>query len=168
MGIIMAMAGISYSNLYEPDYKGHSFKEKEARSDVKIVVEKLQNIWLIRKKLSDNARERHKDFYQVQKSIYYDTDGINEQQTETVRMCPDCMGYHTIDSLASLYSGDENHVYCISIPLRACLRCQNDAWNLYEDRKAKGTGHQALYMQDKAQDRFLRYSWREGREHSFE
>ncbi|NLV16165.1 MAG: histone deacetylase [Syntrophomonadaceae bacterium] len=168
MGIIMAMAGISYSNLYEPDYKGHRFEKQKAGSSIKMTVERLQNLWQIREALIDDTRKRQKEFYQQQKSIYYDTDGINEQQLETVRMCPDCMGYHTIDSHASLHSGDENHVFCISIPLKACLRCQGDAWNLYEDRKAKDDVYQALYMQDKVQDRFLRYSVRDGQEISFE
>ena len=52
MGIIMAMAGLDYSNLYEPDYRGEEFTESRGRlRRLREVVEELRPIFLNREAL---------------------------------------------------------------------------------------------------------------------
>lgn len=169
MGIIMAMAGIDYSRLYEPDLKNQNFTDTRDRmSIIKTVIETLQDTWQNRSKLITAARDKYDKFYQARKPIYYDTDGIHEEQAETLRMCLNCSGYLAIDSNAMGGRGQSHRVFCISIPFGACRSCQNDAIELYETMKDKGERYDYIYLQDKENDRFIRYTFRKKEEISFE
>ncbi len=167
MGIIMAMAGIDYGYLYEPDYRPELAQEERASmQSIERTIETLQRTWQNRNRLIEEARGKWDQFYQVRKPIFYDTDGIQEEQLEILRMCTDCSGYLTIDSRA--IGGRDNRVYCISIPHRACRQCMNDATDLYESMKEKSKHHDSIHLQDKLNDRFLRYDYRNNRELSLE
>jgi ssDNA-binding Zn-finger/Zn-ribbon topoisomerase 1 len=51
--------------------------------------------------------------------VYYDTDGIREDQYEAVRDCPDCPGLLRIRTRAEGGEWSE----CLHVPLNACPRC---------------------------------------------
>jgi len=169
MGIIMAMAGIDYGYLHEPDYDPDLAQESAAGMEsIKHTIETLQKTWQNRQYLIESARDTKEKFYQRHKEIYYDTDGIHEQQVETLRLCPDCPGYLAIDSHARLNTGYHNLVYCVSIPRQACPNCVEAAIGLYEVLKKGHDRHTSVYLQDKANDRFLRYDCQIRRENSIE
>lgn len=167
LGIIMAMAGIDYSHLYEPDYDPKQFQESERRMDtLKRIIEELRVVWANRERLIEAARNKWDKFYQRHKSIYYDTDGIHEEQKETLRMCRDCPGYLTVESRAMQRVGLDYHVFCISVPHNACLACREDAQDLYQ--RTKGTDrYDFVYLQDKAQDKHKRFTPRTKEEIEF-
>ncbi|MGE5404465.1 MAG: histone deacetylase [Candidatus Saccharibacteria bacterium] len=169
-GIIMAMAGIDYGSLYEPEYDPKMFQESPQRMDtLKKIIEELQTVWQRRERLIEAARGKWEKFYQRHKPIYYDTDGIHEEQTETLRMCPSCAGYMTIDSQAFGRRGQDHRIMGISIPVNGCRNCQNDARELYDGLKKKGGDRfDFVYLQDKANNDLLRYTIRTGQEIRFE
>ncbi|NLU50000.1 MAG: histone deacetylase [Syntrophomonadaceae bacterium] len=169
MGIIMAMAGIDYSNLYEPDYQASKFKESPERMQrLEQIVKELTTVFDNRDALVAAARQKYEKFYSRHRSIFYDTDYIHEDQQETLRMCPDCPGYWTIDSQAVHQMGDNSRVYCISVPLRGCPDCQRDATELYEKMTANPDRRfDFIYLQDRVDDVYRQYDCRLKRERVF-
>ncbi len=82
----------------------------------------LQGVWDARDELTAKAVERAGPFFRRHKNIFYDTDGIRERQTESVKMCPDksCPGYMTIDTDAVRGYGQSERVW----DLRPLIRLQ--------------------------------------------
>lgn len=159
MGIIMALASLDYSNLYEPDYREEEFVESRERLDrIKQIVEELRQVFANREALVREARGKFSPVAKRQRHIYYDTDGISEQQEETLYICTGCPGYLTIDSSAHHQSGQKNHVFCISIPIQGCDRCRQQALDLYERLANRaGVPWNYLYLQDRVSDDYRRY-----------
>jgi acetoin utilization deacetylase AcuC-like enzyme len=166
MGIIMAMAGIDYSNLYEPDYNENRFRESEERlGRLERIIDELRVIFDNREALVEAARQKYDQFYQTSRNIFYDTDYIHEQQQEMLRMCPDCPGYGAIDSQGAYRDGTGSRVYCISIPMYGCPRCQQDATELYEKMMAQSDGRfDIVYLQDRMTDVYRQYNFNTGKE----
>ncbi|NMA92449.1 MAG: histone deacetylase [Firmicutes bacterium] len=158
MGIIMAMAGLDYSNLYEPDYRGEEFTESRGRlRRLREVVEELRPIFLNREALVARAREKYGSVARRERRIYYDTDGIDEQQEERLYLCPDCPGLLTIDSRARHRGGQKNHIYAVSIPLQGCERCRQRGLELYRENVGRaGAPWDFLYLQDRVADNYRR------------
>ena len=150
-GIILAMAGMDYSHIKEPDY--------DPRNQVQ-----SQHITNYLKQLKDHTLDnwRNKEaikrkFYQSQpfhrrnRSIFYDTDYIRETQTEVVRQCPDCGGTVVIDSQAD--SGRDSHIKAVAIPRYACDACRK--WGEEQFEKGKKEGFAQVFLQDKDKDLYL-------------
>ena len=82
LGIILAMAGIDYSNVREPDYDAHKLKQPEKITNyIKGLSELVYQRW---KNKEDLWLNDFKGMEKVERTrrIYYDTDGILEQQTQ--------------------------------------------------------------------------------------
>jgi acetoin utilization deacetylase AcuC-like enzyme len=112
VGIIMAMAGIDYSFVKEPDY---SPREIEQSSEItRYIEDEVSQIYELWKNRYSQKAELVKDAKYARRSrnIYYDTDGINEEQEETVRICDECGGMLTIDSRAST----GNRIFAVIVP----------------------------------------------------
>jgi hypothetical protein len=85
-------------------------------------------------------------FIERQRSIYYDTDNIHENQMETVRVCTDCGGALRIDSTAL----GTAHVLAVYIPPNACRACRSQGRAWYEEADIKK--FDKIYLQDLPQD----------------
>ena len=159
MGIIMAMAGIDYSNLYEPDYKEHYFKEK--REHLKIleeIVRELYDAFQRRQNLAATARQKSGSMLQRRRQIYYDTDQIRETQVETLKICDSCPGYLLIDTEA-LGRRRSTRAYCISVPIQGCSRCRQEALAHYTKMCKEPPGNfDYLYLQDRTADFYRHYN----------
>jgi len=83
---------------------------------------------------------------------------IQEFQEETVRMCPDCQGYVTIDSRAHS-SINDTRIFGVSVPIYACSRCQAEARKEYEKR-LNSHEFEYVYLQDKKADEYRAYNMR--------
>jgi acetoin utilization deacetylase AcuC-like enzyme len=163
MGIIMAMAGIDYSNLYEPDYKDKKsiFKEDPGRLKVLAeIVHKLKDVFHRRRELAETTRQKKSGtFIQRHRQIYYDTDQIRETQDESLKVCTDCPGYLLISSRAA--GGGHFNVHCISIPLQSCPHCRQEALEHYSKMRQKPTKpFDYLYLQDRIADSYRQYDSR--------
>jgi len=159
----MAMAGIDYSNLYEPDYKDKKsiFKEDPGRLKVLAeIVHKLKDVFHRRRELAETTRQKKSGtFIQRHRQIYYDTDQIRETQDESLKVCTDCPGYLLISSRAA--GGGHFNVHCISIPLQSCPHCRQEALEHYSKMRQKPTKpFDYLYLQDRIADSYRQYDSR--------
>jgi acetoin utilization deacetylase AcuC-like enzyme len=149
VGIILAMAGLDYSCVREPDYDAAALKQTQ---DITRFVEKstamAYQLWQERHALTEKIVGQN-PFMTRKKHIYYDTDGISEEQEETVRICCDCGGMVTIDSQADT----GRRIFAVVVPYLACPACRKageEAFAQADRRRFTG-----IYFQDKDRDRFL-------------
>jgi len=157
MAIILAMAGLDYTGVREPDYRPGRFKESPERAgQVRRMVERLLQYWEMRDQMTPDPQHIKGKFYERKKSIFYDTDYFEENQLERLRLCDNCPGYLAIDSRASHGYAGAGKILCLSVPFTACAGCQGEAAGLYE--QAKNTGEYSyIYLQDKSTDTFWSY-----------
>jgi len=160
MAIILALANIDYSNVAEPDYRPENFKESASKiAQVHQTVDELLTVWAGREKADLDKLFGTGKYYARKKYIYYDTDYIQEKQTEQVRRCPSCPGYLTIDTSADT----SNRAFAISIPHQACINCQSEAYDLYEQAKKKQE-YPYVFLQDKVADLYKSFTKAQGQE----
>ncbi len=148
-GIILAMAGIDYSHVTEPDYDAQKFRQPaDITAWVHQVGDTVKDIWHRRKALQQKARGSD-PFQQRRRSIFYDTDGISETQQETVRICDDCAGALRIDSTAR----PGRHILAVHVPRKACPACRRTARQWFE--AAEADRFDMIFLQDRPADRLV-------------
>jgi acetoin utilization deacetylase AcuC-like enzyme len=153
--IILAMAGLDYTHVIEPGWEPRMFEFRgAAKRALEESVGVLLEIWRGREALTRSARTQLGDFYERRRRIFYDTDMIQEQQTERVRMCRNCTGFVTLDTRADQGGGSLPAAFCVSIPIEACPACRREGLAAFEERKAAGR-HSYVLLQDRPNDRFL-------------
>jgi len=163
LGIILAMAGLDYSWVREPDYPRGGLSEPAGiRPYLKELIEHLWSLWRRRGSIMDGSFRREGDFYRRSRSIYYDTDQIREYQEERVRHCSGCPGYTLLSSRARRPGREEVAIYAVSIPWQACPRCQDEAREEYDRAVSSPGAHRYLYLQDKPRDTYLCFDARTG------
>lgn len=150
-GIILAMAGMDYSQIREPDYDA---EDQIQPARITAYLEKLKEVtlsqWANRHALR-NQVYAEKAFHTRSSEIYYDTAGIRESQTETVRTCSDCGGAVTIESRAD--TGSHGHVYAVQIPRYACEPCRT--WAEAQFDEADTRKYSQVLLQDKDNDLYI-------------
>lgn len=145
-GIILAMAGMDYSHLKEPDYDPVRIRQSdEVTRWVQRACVKVLDVWRQRKQVGKSIRGGHR-YIKRDRNIYYDTDNIYEQQQETLRVCEQCGGALSIDSSAR----GRNHVLAVHIPRNACDACHKEGTKWYE--KADLHRYDKVYLQDRCAD----------------
>jgi acetoin utilization deacetylase AcuC-like enzyme len=156
MGLIMAMAGIDYSNLREPDYSPSKLKESPSNLEkIKRMVEEQLNVFRNREETIAINRQKGQEFHMQYKNIFYDTDYIHEEQYLNLRLCPKCSGFRTIKSSARHQTGHNYRVLCITIPVDACETCQDQARTAYKDAlRLHDNNYDIVYLQDRVNDQY--------------
>lgn len=147
LGIILAMAGLDYSNVHEPDYDKEKLKQsRDITKHIKNVSEAVLGQW---KNKDDLYLKKFKDIdvAEKRKQVYYDTDGILDNQVQYFKRCNKCPGVNWINSR----SDNGYKILCITVPRDACSRCIDEAYRMY---KNPITGFTAIYLQDRANDQF--------------
>ena len=166
MGIIMAMAGIDFSNLREPDYKPDRFKESAGNMEyIRALVETQLSAFRGREAVVAENRKKGKtqDFASTTRRIFYDTDYIDEEQRLDLRLCPECCGYRRIGSTAVQATGRQYSVFCIALPKACCPDCVDRARSDYA--KARGEErYDIIYLQDRMDDTFHVFDVAKGEE----
>lgn len=154
VGLILAMAGLDYSSVEEPDYKPELLKEDQSlMAEIKETVAQLKKIWENRD--SRDLKEVYGDFsefYSRDKNIFYDTAGINENQTEKVKVCSQCQGYLIIDSKAAKSRFNSSQIMAVSIPKLVCEHCHQEARTKFEELKNEC---KHVYLQDLKAEEYL-------------
>lgn len=149
LGIILAMAGLDYSNVHEPDYNKDKLKQSKQITEY---IKELSDIVYSRWKNRDDLQlNKFKSLEHVEKAkqIYYDTDGIMENQVQNFKICKRCSGINTINSR----SDTGYRIFAITIPRDACSNCIDEAYSLYKNTpKGNFTN---VYLQDKINDRYF-------------
>lgn len=149
VGIILAMAGIDYSKVKEPNYNPDKLRQSsEITNAIEKIGETVLSYWERRDALK-NQIQKTDGFEKRTRSIFYDTDGISEKQIETIRPCQDCPGALRIDS-----SSDQGyHILAIHIPLKACSKCKEVGYDWYES--ADSNTYRKIFLQDRTQDTYI-------------
>jgi acetoin utilization deacetylase AcuC-like enzyme len=149
VGIILAMAGIDYAGVKEPDYDPERIRQlPETTRMIENVAELVLNRWHQR----DIDRQRlvgEKKFEERTRRIFYDTDGIQESQTEQNRLCPDCAGAWQIDS-----TSDRGYrILAVHIPRKACKTCRQLGYDWLD--AADPDAYHFIFLQDRTKDEFV-------------
>lgn len=149
VGIIMALAGLDYSKVKEPDYQPDKIRQSKdtARYIEKVVAGVLES-WRRAPELRERNRAAKK-LVDRQRSIFYDTDNIMEQQKETLQVCPDCSGVLAIDSQADR----GYHINAIHIPRKACKGCQELGYQWFDSCDVHS--YDRIFLQDRTHDQYL-------------
>lgn len=156
-GIIMAMAGIDYSNLKEPGFVPGKLTEPPGNKEyLNKIIEVQKHNYFTRHEVVNELRKSLGDYKKEYNRVFYDTDYIHEEQKQQLRICPDCLGFKTIGSTAQQRNGKLYTVFCISIPIYACDNCQKLAREAYKDIIKSGH-YDMVYLQDKVTDNYHIY-----------
>ncbi len=149
LGIVLAMAGLDFSHVREPDYSPERVRQEPGVTDaVKKVGELILTVWRDRQRLRERLLAEGAP-HRRSRRIYYDTDGINESQEEVVRPCEECGGALKIES----NSDRGAHILAIHIPPRACRACQEEGRRWYHDANVKRFDQ--IMLQDRPEDTYL-------------
>ncbi|HHP51111.1 MAG TPA: histone deacetylase [Moorella mulderi] len=151
VGIILALAGLDYSFVREPDYSPEKVSQSPRITDyIARLCEETLQAWQKREEL----RARHfqgKDRVTRRRRIYYDTEGLMEYQQETTLICEECAGLSWIDS----HTDRGSHILAIFIPRDACARCQKEGHALFEQTETTFY-RDGIYLQDRVEDVLLK------------
>ncbi len=150
-GIILAMAGMDYSEIKEPDYDA---ADQVQPKNITAYLEKLKEVTF---KHWNNRHELKKEVYPDRPfhtrnvQIFYDTARIRESINETVRTCNHCGGAVTIESRAD--TGKKGNIFAVQLPRYCCDACREWGEEQYEN-VPKGKYAQ-VFLQDKDNDTYL-------------
>ncbi len=147
-GIILAMAGLDYSNIREPNYDPDSIRQSSiVTRQIQDTCEQVMTLWNDRHVIKEKMQQTD-EFSDRKRRISYDTDEILELQLERLRVCPDCGGALRIDTR----SDRGNHVLCVHIPTKACKKCQETGYQWFDEAQ-KGK-YNMVYLQDRPKDKY--------------
>ncbi len=150
-GIILAMAGLDYSRVVEPDIERCPRQSDANTRYIANLVANWRETWAARDTLRREAVAKAGEFWQRRRNIYYDDSGIQEQQSETVRLCPVCHGYQTISTQAQGYPFGVQTAFAAVISRNSCPACRQQAYDKVHKAKKDGQ-HTYYFIQDKQQD----------------
>jgi len=151
-GIILAMAGLDYSKVLEPDKGRHVPQQTEQTTAyIKKLVDDWRRIWAVRSEMRRHEIAKTGDMWRRKRSIYYDDSGIREQQQEEVRLCPLCQGYQTVGTQAEGAGFGYKSAYAAVIPRHACPACRRQAQEAVVAARRTGQ-YQFYFLQDKEKD----------------
>jgi len=146
LGIILALAGLDYSRVVEPDYNPESLRQSVSVTDkIKKTTDLVNSYW----HQKDALRQRSGtpgDIVVRHREIFYDTANIFERQKERVRICRDCGGCFEIDSTAM----PGNHILAIHIPINACKACIEKGYQFFD--QADKNKFDFVFLQDRPKD----------------
>ena len=148
VGIILAMAGIDYSAVREPDYDPSDIRQsREISRYIEEITADIYSFWKKRDSLKaeivGDAR-----YAKREKDIFYDTDRIHERQEEVVRVCDDCGGLVTIDSSAST----GRRVFAVIVPGLSCPACRAEGEKVFAAIDKAKNGFSSVFFQDRDRD----------------
>jgi hypothetical protein len=96
----------------------------------------------------EGLRPERRSFVERTRNIFYDTDGITENQQEVFRYCDTCPGTFKLDSAAST----GYRILGIHMPHGACKACRDQGMSWYNN---PDDSYYAVYLQDMDQDQYL-------------
>lgn len=148
LGIVLAMAGIDYSRVKEPDYDAKAIaQDRRTAGYIKNLADDILEIYFN----PPGDRGRPGDYSVRKKSIFYDTDMIREQQNESVMICEECAGVLKIETVSSL----NELSLCVEVPIESCDRCRKEGYRIYENGK-KNANYRRTILINRRDKEYLR------------
>lgn len=126
-GIILAMAGLDYSKVIEPDQRDLRPQDPRCEKRIDELIDEVGDLWDNREKTAAKLRQKCGGIWNRNKSIYYDEEGIREQQLETEHYCSKCRGYLTIRSEAANTRFGNQGAFIVSMYRDMCSECRSKA-----------------------------------------
>lgn len=134
-GIILAMAGLDYSKVVEPDITDLRPQDPRCNKRVDQLIQEVGKIYFNRHRTREMLLAQAGGTWSRKKHIYYDEEGIREEQLETMHYCPrsmgtepgSCTGYYTIRTEAQGTRFGDQDAYIVVIPRYACSHCRQAA-----------------------------------------
>ena len=149
LGIILAMAGIDYTGVVEPDYNPDRLKQSVSITDkIKKTTDQINGYWERRHEMREKAGKAG-DIQVRHREIFYDTDNIFERQKEKVRLCRDCGGSFQVDSTAT----PGRHILGVHIPMNACPACKEQGYEFFD--QADTSKFHKVFLQDRPKGEYL-------------
>jgi acetoin utilization deacetylase AcuC-like enzyme len=149
LGIVLALAGIDYTNVKEPNYDPDRIRQAPAVTDmIEKIGETVLTIWQQKAYIKNQIMQKA-DPGNRNRNIFYDTDGIQESQHEQIQICSDCAGALRIDSTSSRGV----HILAVHIPRKACDACKQTGYRWYES--ADPDDFDIIFIQDRTEDHYL-------------
>ena len=146
LGIILAMAGMDFSQVREPDYNPADFVQPPEMNDyIDKLCDRALAVYTQRQQHLEERKQRR--VVTTQKNIFYDTTGFHVQERTGYHLCPDCPGYAEVNAV-----GKNRRLHGFTVPFNACPRCQSEA----RDNFARQTPEAGLLLalQDRRADIF--------------
>jgi hypothetical protein len=149
VGIILALAGLDFSHVKEPDYDPEKLRQSpDITQHIQKVASRVMEYWHqapeIKEKFLNQGGIKERE-----RTIYYDTDNILENQREKIRVCTECSGVWAIES----WTDRGRRIYAVHIPRKACPTCENLGYEWYESTSLKL--FDCVFLQDRKNRRFL-------------
>jgi acetoin utilization deacetylase AcuC-like enzyme len=149
LGIVLAMAGLDYSKVREPDYDRRQVRQTQAVTDaVAQVTDLIRSCRAGREQFRERMLEK-RDHHRRTRRIYYDTDGFAESQQEEVTICDACGGALRIDSA----SDRGPRILAVHIPRKACARCREAGLRWFDQAAAERFDR--VFLQNAREDTFI-------------
>lgn len=159
LGICLAMAGVDYSHVREPDYTPEQWKQDtQTTKYIESLCESLPGLYFDPPAFDGSEKSQqgtiNGDWFIRHKDIYYDTDAISEAQTEMVFMCEDCRGLMKYETRST------NNPLClgIEVPQGACRTCADLGYKMLEDSQIKGQYRYIQFINRKDRD-YVRFGF---------
>lgn len=150
LGIVLAMAGMDYSHIREPNYNPRALKQQARLTDyIKQLSDEILGLYFNPPEEALDG-EDHMGFFIRDKSIFYDTDGIREDQVEAVVRCGDCPGVLRIETESTTNPLSIG----IEAPFGSCDKCVEVADRLFEEAKDSGK-YKYLQLIDRINKRYV-------------
>jgi acetoin utilization deacetylase AcuC-like enzyme len=130
-GIALAMAGLDFGALREPDYDASRLRQA---SQITEYIKKFGQEALAKYFTPSPKQYDPGTFVTREKNIFYDTDMIREHQVESVIVCNDCSGTVVIETTSSINALSLG----VEIPLGACNRCVEEGMRLLDKARLSG------------------------------
>jgi acetoin utilization deacetylase AcuC-like enzyme len=154
VGIILAMAGLPYHRVVEPDRHMQILVQTDRTNQyIAQLIEQWQGLWKNRDQMLQKAMQQAGDYWRRSKSIYYDDSGIRETQQEALRICLDCHGVLQISSQAEGHGIGYQSVFGIVLPRNCCPRCVREGRDAALAAKKKDK-YGIVVIQDKQNDTY--------------
>lgn len=148
-GIVLAMAGLDYSGVHEPDYhKGKWRQNRRITNQVENISRQVYENWQNKDQLAEK-KFKGMEKVRLKRHVYYDTAGIMETQIQEFKVCGDCPGVNVIHS-SNDHGASFIGVHC---PRHACPSCQKEAYLLFEE--AEKSKVKKRYLQDRSKEQYF-------------
>ncbi len=154
LGIVLAMAGVDYSHVKEPDFDKVKDRIQQDSQTTEYINQLTDAILQIYFHPPDDPKKSFSypgDLITRSKHVFYDTDGIQESQEESVVQCHDCAG-----SLILKTKSSRNPLSLgIEIPVDACEICYNEGISQFEKAK-KEKKHRTIQLINRVDKEYIR------------
>jgi len=151
VGIILAMAGMDYSRVIEPNIDEAPMQSASTTRYIGELVRQWRQTWADRDRLKTEAIASTGGSWTRERSVYYDDSQIMERQQETLHYCRHCKGYQTISSESSGSYSFKKSAFAAVLGLEACPDCRRNGKESLIRAKQAGQ-HQYYILQDRQED----------------